>query len=188
MSSVYVFKNHNRLELFAKYVTHCLAICQLKVAFVLKRDYFSINKPNRRDVFKVAPVILRLSQWRFVKGQAVEFDNMFVRRLMAQAIVQLGDIEMSRFKACVCACEHVCVCVSAGVCGGACVLMWNYYDWYWFGCQPNSSCSSLPAGIGREVWCYMTQCSSHYNCHSAKWSIFSKVEATIGYTTTRCKV
>lgn len=35
---------------------------------------------------------------------------------MAQAIVQLGDIETSRFKACVSASEHMCVSVFQPAC------------------------------------------------------------------------
>lgn len=117
MSGGPVFKNHNRLDLFTKYVTHCPAICQIQ-AVEKKKVYFSIHKPKSHDVSKVAPVILRSSQSSFVKGQAVEFDNMFVWRLMAQAIVQLSDTEMSCFKACVSVCEHVryvCVCERACV-------------------------------------------------------------------------
>lgn len=84
MSRAPVFKNHNRLDQFTKYVLHCPAICQIEVVANKKKVYFSFYKPKSHDVSEVAPVILRSSLSSVVKGQAVEFDNMFVWRLMAQ--------------------------------------------------------------------------------------------------------
>lgn len=38
MRGANVFKNDNGLEPFAKYVTHCPAICHIEVVFVLKKE------------------------------------------------------------------------------------------------------------------------------------------------------
>lgn len=122
MSSAPVFKNHNRLDQFTKYVLHCPAICQIEVVANKKKVYFSLYKPKSHDVSEGAPVILRSSLSSVVKGQAVEFDNMFVWGLMAQAIVQLGDPEMSCFQG-LCIWARACTCVRAQTRVCVCVLM-----------------------------------------------------------------
>lgn len=118
MSGAPVFKNHNRLDQFTKYVLHCPAICQIEVVADKKKVYFSLYKPKSHDVSEGAPVILQSSLSSVVKGQAVEFDNMFVWGLMAQGnrpIRRPRDVLFLRLVY-LCASMYVCARTNARVC------------------------------------------------------------------------